>query len=268
MIKLFATDIDHTMYCNEIGEIPQANYQAIEELLKQGVVVCLASSRMYSGVEKEIEKMHLEQYQGYVTVNNGAYTVRLKDRKVLTNQAFSLEQLHQIKQIADQYHLGFAITQNQYNITTSYAKIFDYNHKAVGCDIVITDDVFRYVCEPVYQLTLFHDDLDMYQVCQQLIQEYGDLYNFNVPQTACCDVSIKGVNKYLGVKAIADDLGISMEEVACIGDNDNDVPMLEKAKISACVANGSVLAKQAAKVVVKSDQEAGVAQFIYDYVLK
>jgi len=268
MIKLFATDIDHTMYCNELGYIPQEDYEAVEKLISKGVIVCLASSRMYSGVQKEIERLKLIENNGYITVNNGAYTLRLNDNKVLTDIHFTKEQLDHIFQISREMNLGYSITQNKYIITEAYSEIFDYDHKAVGCDIMVTDDVFKYVYENVYQLSFFNDELNMYEICEQLKEKYGDIYNFNVPQRTCTDVSVKGVNKFMGVEAVAKDLGISMDEVACIGDNDNDIPMLEKARLSACVANGSENAKKAAKVVVKSDGEAGVAQFINEYILK
>lgn len=268
MIKLFATDIDHTMYCNELGYIPQEDYDAVAKLIEKGVVVCLASSRMYSGVQKEIDKMGLREHGGYITVNNGALTVRLNDEKVLTDVHFTKEQLEQIFHISREMDLGYSITQNKFIITEAYSEIFDYDHKAVGCDILVTDDVFKYVYENVYQLSLFNDEKNMYEVCTKLQESYGDSYNFNVPQKTCTDVSVKGVNKFMGVEAVAKDLGISMDEVACIGDNDNDAPMLEKARLSACVANGSEMAKKAAKVIVKSDGEAGVAQFINEYVLK
>lgn len=54
-----------------------------------------------------------------------------------------------------------------------------------------------------------------------------------------------GSSKAIGASVVVDKLGISAEHVLAVGDNDNDVELLEWAGISVCVQNASPAAQQA-----------------------
>lgn len=57
------------------------------------------------------------------------------------------------------------------------------------------------------------------------------------------------------------------EEVAAIGDFLNDIEMVEWAQLGGAVGNAHPSLKAIADVVVRSNDEAGVAQFINEHVL-
>lgn len=71
-----------------------------------------------------------------------------------------------------------------------------------------------------------------------------------------------GVSKGLALKTLAEHLGIEQSECAAIGDYLNDAEMLEWAGVSATVANGHPALKSIASMVVASNEEAGVAEFV------
>jgi Cof subfamily protein (haloacid dehalogenase superfamily) len=77
-----------------------------------------------------------------------------------------------------------------------------------------------------------------------------------------------GVNKATGLQAFAEHLGIAQTEVAAIGDYLNDLEMIQWAGLSAAVKNALPEIQQAAKIVVPSNDECGLATFIYEHVLK
>ena len=62
-------------------------------------------------------------------------------------------------------------------------------------------------------------------------------------------------------------LGISMENVLAIGDNENDISMLQAAGISAAMENAEDDVKQAAKFVAGHNEEDGAAHFLEEWVL-
>ncbi len=69
-------------------------------------------------------------------------------------------------------------------------------------------------------------------------------------------------NKGLGLKALADAMGIKREETAAIGDYLNDIEMVEWAGVGAAVANAADEVKAVADVQVASNGDGGVADFI------
>ena len=74
--------------------------------------------------------------------------------------------------------------------------------------------------------------------------------------------------KHNGVRFIADQLGLSMEEVAAFGDADNDADMLKEAGVGIAVGNASGLAMEAADMVVPHHDRDGVAAGIYQLLGK
>ncbi|KAL0906122.1 hypothetical protein M5K25_024587 [Dendrobium thyrsiflorum] len=76
-----------------------------------------------------------------------------------------------------------------------------------------------------------------------------------------------GASKGNGVKLLLDHLGVSEKEVLAIGDGENDVEMLKLASLGIALANGSDKAKAVADVIGLTNDEDGVAEAIYKYVL-
>ena len=63
-------------------------------------------------------------------------------------------------------------------------------------------------------------------------------------------------------------LGIPREKVMALGDNGNDVTMLEYAGVSVCMGDGSDSAKAAAKFLTAPHTEDGLAKAIRKFALK
>ena len=58
-------------------------------------------------------------------------------------------------------------------------------------------------------------------------------------------------------------LGISLDEMAACGDEENDLPMLTVVGYPVAMRNGSKEVKEVAKYVTATNEESGVAQAIY-----
>ena len=77
----------------------------------------------------------------------------------------------------------------------------------------------------------------------------------------------KKVNKGVGVKLLADSLGIKAEEVICIGDADNDLHMIEYAGLGVAMGNAFTNVKKAANYVTYTNENDGVAHVIERFIL-
>ncbi len=67
-----------------------------------------------------------------------------------------------------------------------------------------------------------------------------------------------GHGKVVGVRKMAEIMGIGLDEVAAFGDSDNDVGMLKECGFSVAVGNASGVAKNAAKYVSPYPHADGV----------
>ena len=76
------------------------------------------------------------------------------------------------------------------------------------------------------------------------------------------EVNRKGVNKGTALKALTEKLGLTQDNVMAIGDEANDLSMIEYAETGVAMGNGTDLVKKTADVVTADNDHDGVAQAI------
>jgi len=77
-----------------------------------------------------------------------------------------------------------------------------------------------------------------------------------------------GVNKWEAIKAVAEGFNVKPSEIMCIGDSNNDIPMIKNAGIGVAVSNTSDDVKKNAKTVTASNNDDGVALVIESILAK
>ena len=74
-------------------------------------------------------------------------------------------------------------------------------------------------------------------------------------------------NKGVALRRLADLCGVTLAEVAAIGDSDNDAAMVALAGLGIAMGNATAATRQAARVQVADNAHAGVVSAIVDHVL-
>ena len=82
------------------------------------------------------------------------------------------------------------------------------------------------------------------------------------PQRMYLEIMPRGVSKGRGLRAVAQHLGIAMEETAAVGDNANDLDMIRAAGLGVAMGNAHETLKAAADYVTLSNDEDGVARWL------
>lgn len=98
---------------------------------------------------------------------------------------------------------------------------------------------------------------------QEIIQQMGDLSNVNVFRSLpyLYDIISRDADKGVAGLWLKDLL--KAEHFYAIGDNENDVAMLERAECSAAIKGAPPSVIEKADLLVSSNDEDGVAEFIY-----
>ena len=81
------------------------------------------------------------------------------------------------------------------------------------------------------------------------------------------EITNENVNKWDALQFLIEKLGIKPEEVMAIGDNVNDIKMIENAGLGIIMDNSAPYIKELADVVVADNNSDGVAEAIEKYVL-
>ena len=76
------------------------------------------------------------------------------------------------------------------------------------------------------------------------------------------EISAENINKWTAIEVLKDMLNISKDEIMAIGDNVNDVKMIEEAGLGVVMDNAWDDIKMKGDYVTKSNEEDGVAYAI------
>jgi Cof subfamily protein (haloacid dehalogenase superfamily) len=102
---------------------------------------------------------------------------------------------------------------------------------------------------------------------QRLPQQARDNYTILKSAPYYLEILDARVNKGQGVKMLAEKLGLAREEVMAIGDQENDLAMIEYAGTGVAMGNAIDSVKKIAQFITKTNMEHGVAHAIEELVL-
>lgn len=78
----------------------------------------------------------------------------------------------------------------------------------------------------------------------------------------------QGINKYEGIEQVAHSLGIPLKNVMAIGDQENDIEMIQEVGYGVAMGNAIPAVRLVADYLTDTNDQNGVAKIINDLVLK
>lgn len=122
--------------------------------------------------------------------------------------------------------------------------------------------------ENVAKIVGVSDDLERVQGCEADAQaSFGDRVTAARSQPYYLDITNKNANKGEVVEFLSAHIGVPAEEIATIGDQQNDVLMFAKSGFSIAMGNASDEVKARASVVTDSYRDEGFAKAMEKFVL-
>lgn len=82
------------------------------------------------------------------------------------------------------------------------------------------------------------------------------------------EINPAGVSKASGVAEVCKLLGIEMSEVVAVGDSLNDLAVIEAVGLGVAMGNAQEQVKEAADLIVASNNEDGIVEVIREHILK
>lgn len=269
-IKLLVLDIDGTI----AGKSNQVNLtvkQAIQAAQAKGVQVALATGRMYRSALRFYQEigstLPLLAYQG-AWIQDPATGQMHRHWAVAKQTAAQLLDYFEQPELLKLLSVHFYINDRLYvREITSETQI--YSERSGVEAIAVGDLRSTLTVEPTKVLAL-SDDTDIIDgLLSSLRQQYtpAELYLTKSVATFF-EATNPLINKGIGVRYLAEELlGISAANVMTIGDNFNDLEMLEYAGIGVAMGNAPASVKAVAQWVAPSVEEDGAAAAIEEFVL-
>lgn len=271
-IKLVAIDLDGTLLTDD-KQLPQANIDAIHQAIQAGVQVVICTGRTLPGVREIMAQLPFDGEDDFLILQNGSVTHRLHNLEIVDQVTLSSQAraaLLDFARVFDEEGAQLVAFDQEGMMLISQYEANDLvisDSKALSTPITpFTADEFL-AFEGFNKAMVLGEPDVLDSLKERLPSELFDHYSPVRSQPIIAEFLVKGVSKASGLKTLAQRLGIDAEHVMAIGDQLNDLEMLEWAGLGVAMGNAVAGIQEVADVVTGSNEEAGVAQAIERYIL-
>lgn len=281
MIKLIASDLDGTLL-DEPNRISKINLDAIEYAYQKGAKFCFSTGRDLQSV-KDITC--LLKHKPVLLLGNGS-EVYDEDENLVFQNFFNnkyLEEVCEIMNENDVPHMifttdGFYTTTNPVEVRRRFierigkirnqemAHIFATNMDKPCNNLVQIEDIQEFAkTKKVLKVEGFHYNSKPVEDVKKELEKFTELSHLSTGKNNV-EVTNLTATKGLALKRYCEHANIKKDEVMVMGDSHNDLSMFEFFKYSFAPENSIQEIKDYAYKVVKSCDEHGVSQAIYEFI--
>ena len=269
--KIIACDMDETLLSSD-ASICRRNIEAIAKAKAQGVKFVPCTGRGFRSVEGVLKTLNLFDEAGqYVIGFNGASITENKGHRSLFWDPIPFDLADRIYRKSASYGLCMHIyTRDTVYISgvTPDEEDFLRGRMAYVPTAEKTLDFLRGK-EEVCKLIIMHTDYSRLQEIHAEMKPLLDDITVSFSSNRYIEFMHKGVTKGVALLKLAAMLGVEPEETMAIGDNINDIEMLQAAGLSVGVHNLNPLIRQYCSVVTDATNNDGaVGEAIETFVLK
>jgi Cof subfamily protein (haloacid dehalogenase superfamily) len=273
MIRLLALDIDGTILDSE-GQIPDANRRAIAAAIDAGVEVALATGRRYDFARPIFERLPAPLT---LILSNGAI-VKTRDGQTLLRRLLPQDVARDVLARMPAHRENAAVVFDRPREGQVVFEAIDWEHprhhrffasnrpflsEVAPLEACLTED-------PI-QVMFSGGCVEMRRVFEELRTAPLDcsvaLTEYEHRDFSLVDIVRAGCSKGSTLHRWSQTQGIDRHEVMAVGDNLNDLQMLEFAGTPVVMGNGLAELKSRGWAVTASNDEAGVACAIQRYIL-
>lgn len=270
--KLLCLDMDGTLLDKE-NNISERNKGAIEKAVEKGVKVAICTGRVFTSAYYYSDILGIKTP---IIASNGAY-IREKDRdEVIYKNVLSIAQCRRIESIlkANDFYFHFnttsaILTAKLLYSSEFYAKANKSLAENMQIKINVIDDWEKTFeqndGEIVKCIAIDKDNVKLNKVKNEII----NLGDFEVVSSWDNNFEImnKSVSKGHAVQVLANYYDIDKESIICIGDSENDLPMIKLAGLGIAMGNAPDYVKNQADYVTDTNSNHGVAKAIEKFIL-
>lgn len=262
--KILFTDLDDTLL-NSQKQITPENHRAVCQAIRKGHRVVLCTGRPLMGVIPQIRELDLAQPGSYAITYNGGVIYDCYKEQVIYKKSLPLSYVKYIFQKARQYDLFCQTYSDTHLLAPCPSPALDIylSGTKMPCKIIPTlPDTLEE--EPAKVLVIGTADQEQLRAYQQSIGEWAqDKISIFYSNSIYLEHVPLGVSKGAAIKWLCSYLDIPLENTVAVGDAQNDIPMLQTARIGAAMANASPECKACADYITENDCEnSGVAEVI------
>lgn len=261
-MKLLAIDMDGTLL-NSAGQISTEDRQALADFInhKQGeIIVC--SARPLAALLKLLEQQQVLSLVRYVAGFNGSQIFDNAENTLLFERVMDSMEMRDINSAVGLYkypHHFFTATELIYPAHKPLSSFTEYEAKVFGLPLKQLTQAEIYQATDICKITVCGDKEEVLEYQQTLAQDTPIGFSSMATGENYIDIQPAGIDKGYAVTFIKQRLGLPLQDIIAIGDQQNDLPMFNTAGVKIAMGNAVERLKKAATFVTSDNNQHGVA---------
>lgn len=283
-MRLIATDLDGTLL-NEEHEVSKENIKAIQRAQEQGIEVIVATGRTYFDAVSICKKFGLNTY--LISYNGAA--IHDKIGQEISSLTMGRDDVRYMVNWLEERDYYYEVSTNKKIYISSHAKEILHREaqRLKGTAFEVDSTYFEEIVEQIFSqsgmtpVKNYEEAMDaeeaLYKVfCfsfddkkrQIAIDNFAGMKQFLMTSSMTNNFELgnKDASKGNALKIVADRLGISLDKAMAIGDNYNDVSMMEIVGFSVAMGTAKEDIKKICSFVTYGNDKHGVAHAIEKFM--
>jgi Cof subfamily protein (haloacid dehalogenase superfamily) len=262
-ITALISDVDGTVVDSQ-KQPTERTCRAVAALQTRGIKFAIISGRPPEGMGMLIEPLKLTTpITGF---NGGAFT--RPDMTVIEERLLSADIARKTFDFLSDHKVDIWVySEGKWLIRDPKAAHVDREEHTVQFKPTVVGD-FDHGLSAAHKIVGISDDKALLERCEREIQGMlGAKAAASLSQPYYLDITHPQANKGDAVVTLAKLMGTTMDQVAVIGDSNNDVSMFAKSPFSIAMGNASASVKAKARFTTGSNDEEGFADALEKYLL-
>ncbi|XMB85224.1 Cof-type HAD-IIB family hydrolase [Mycoplasmatota bacterium WC44] len=262
--KLVAIDMDGTLLTPDL-EISKQTIETTREVIAKGVMIILSTGRMYMAALPFAERLQLDVP---LITCNGALIKCAKTKKEFYKKIITKKHYEAITNFCKKHQLSISVYKDD-SIFIKDKKNLPIHKQIDKAEPETVDDLNSIYDHSVIKLLISSDNSYLLKLhINELYNLYKEKLTFYFSFPHFVEIVNKEANKRNALEFLANKYNIRQEEIIAIGDNFNDLDMIEYAGLGIAMGNAPHYLKEAADFVTHSNDDDGVNYILEKFILK
>lgn len=269
MYKLIACDLDETLLALD-NTVSKKNIEAIQAADERGVKFVLSTGRGYATVQKTLKEIGLyDKADEYVITFNGGAVVENKGNQLLYFKPITFDFASAMYKKGIEYEIGMHVyTKEEVYVYNLFEEERKHLETKMEVTEIFEDNIDFLKGQEIVKILYMNTDVSYLNEIEKEVAHLTEDSDVSYSSNRYLEFNAKGVNKGSALAFLAEHLDIAIDETIAIGDNYNDLAMLETAGLSVGVQNMVPALKEKVDYVSKaSHEEDAIHEVIEKFIL-
>lgn len=275
-IKVIIMDVDGTL-TNDQKVITPKTKEALMKAQKAGAILILASGRPTSGLQDLAKELEMDKHHGLLVAFNGSKVVDCETGDVLFNQAMTIEEGKAVLEHMKKFDVLPMIDKGDYMYVNDVfagmlenngnpINIIQYESRGGKFKLCEQEDLAAFVDYPLNKILTAGEPQYLQDHYKEMMAPFDGKLSCMFTAPFYFEFTAQGIDKAKALDTVLIPMGYKREEMVAFGDGHNDASMVKYAGTGVAMENAVQDLKDIADAITSSNEEDGIAEYLYKHM--